>query len=128
MEGWWNMQFPSELKFYLKGAGVKAAWMSENKPISPRDCPNCGGLGVMSVFVATDGPYESPANPYAGSTEAPQSSHWDNGKWWIGEAHTANCPVCHGVRHVEGQELVRPVEDKDKELISRMKEQWYQKD
>lgn len=92
------MEYPTNFPFYFKDPSTKRAWISENKPIAPTDCENCGGLGMLSMFVATDGPFDTPPNPYLGPPEEPLVSHWAEGRWWLGHALTGVCPTCHGVK------------------------------
>lgn len=73
----------------MKSLSVKAVFIGVLESPNPTDCRNCGGAGVMSMFLATEGPYNSPAAPYSG-----KSSHWYDGKWWVGNTITAPCPVC----------------------------------
>ena len=114
------MLFPPEFKMYMKDPTTRAAFISENTSPNPSDCKNCGGVGYLFLFVATGGPFRDPTQN--------KVNHWSPEGWWTGKTQQALCPVCHNVRHVEGQELVRPVQDKDKELISNLREQWWQKE
>ena len=86
-----TLQIASEIKIAIKTPGVKKAWLSENKPLGPEDCPNCGGFGFHAVFIATVGPLRTPAAPYSG-----KSSKYGEGFWWSGQTFTAACPVCGG--------------------------------
>jgi hypothetical protein len=89
---------PKSWDFYLKDSLTKRAWESDNKPASSNDCENCGGLGIVSMFVATGGPLHSPAPSGIGSAERPIVSHWDNGVWWSGFTIVDTCPVCNGFK------------------------------
>jgi hypothetical protein len=85
-----SKQFPAEFQSIWQQPGIKAAFVSENAPLLPSDCENCGGLGFLSTFVASDGPFKSPS--------ATGANHYDDGKWWKGSTYTAVCPVCHGAK------------------------------
>lgn len=85
-----SKQFPIEFRSAWGQAGVKAAFVLEQTPRDGNmDCKNCGGYGFMSSFVATNGPF-----PNAGAPG--KVSHYHDGSWWVGEAITAECPVCKG--------------------------------
>ena len=58
------------------------------------DCENCGGLGFFNVFIASDGPFNEPAFPYNGKDTDHKTSHWHDGKWWVGKSYNFPCPVC----------------------------------
>ena len=60
----------------------------------PGDCLNCGGLGSLVLFVASEGPYPTPAAPYRGDGKV---SKFYDGKWWIGNSHSFVCPECNGL-------------------------------
>ena len=93
-----NKVFPPEIKRYISVPGVKAAFVSDISPVNPHDCTNCGGAQVFALFVATKGPFQAPAAPYAKDGE---TSHFDPtagklGGWWVGKTFTFPCPVCLG--------------------------------
>jgi hypothetical protein len=69
---------------------IKRAFFSDITSPNPYDCENCGGMGRMFVFIALQGPYNSP------SSKLEEASHWSDDKWWIGHTHSALCPVCKG--------------------------------
>jgi hypothetical protein len=85
------MKIASRLVEAYQVPGVKMAWISENKPLNPDDCPNCGGLGFQAAFIATHGPLKMPVAAYSGKS----SKYW-KGSWWAGLTLTAPCPVCCG--------------------------------
>lgn len=80
--------YPQYFKQLWNDNGIKAAFVSEVKPLQPSDCGNCGGSGKMITFVARGGPFNTPGGKGI--------SHFANGKWWQGENFTALCPVCQG--------------------------------
>lgn len=82
-----DKQFPVEFTQLMNAPGVKAACVSEITSPYPDDCPNCGGVGTMYIFIATVGPLRSPASGRL-------VSHWSDGKWWGGKGFEAVCPVC----------------------------------
>lgn len=84
-----SKRFPQELQNLWRQPGIKAAFISENEPLLEEDCPNCGGLGLFSTFIATNGPFNNPS--------AKGVNHFADGKWWVGQTFTAPCPVCGGV-------------------------------
>lgn len=96
--------FPPEIKTLVSNRNVKEAFISVIEPVSPKDCQNCGGAEVFALFLATDGPYQSPGAPYRGDGK---TSHWDETikKWWVGNTYTFPCPVC--IR--EGRVSSKPV-------------------
>jgi hypothetical protein len=81
-----NKQFPREFQSIWAQPGIRAAFVSENISLLPSDCQNCGGLGFLSTFVASEGPYNSPS--------VKGVSHYSDGKWWVGTTYAAVCPVC----------------------------------
>lgn len=95
------MNFPKSFRMLLKTPGVKAAFVSEFGPSLPSDCQNCGGVGTLAVFLATKGPFHSPAAPYNGDEKTHETSHFDpnsgpNGGWWVGRTVSETCPDCNG--------------------------------
>lgn len=86
------MKFPVEFQEAWNRTDTKAAFVSEIKPMLPSECMNCGGLGFLATFVATEGPYKSP------SPKHKEISHFDGEHWWVGETIAAECPVCKGPR------------------------------
>ena len=71
----------------------KKSFLSDIASNNPADCRNCGGMGILILFVATDGPFNSPASPYRSDGKV---SKWYDGKWWVGESHSFTCPECGG--------------------------------
>ena len=94
--------YPQEFKALAKNLDVKKTFVSDIQHTNPRDCENCGGAEVMSIFLATKGPFQSPGAP----NNRDETSHWDStvgmkGGWWVGKTYTFPCPVCFGVKRVE---------------------------
>lgn len=69
---------------------VKAAFISDIQATNPYDCINCGGVGKLYLFVAAEGPYQSPSGNLG------KISKWFDSAWWIGENYVDICPVCKG--------------------------------
>lgn len=90
-----SIQFPAEFKSMWAVPGIRAAFVSDCKPARPWDCQNCGGRGFFTTFIATEGPYNSPAVGKA-LDGMQKANHFADGKWWIGRTHIAVCPVCKG--------------------------------
>jgi len=88
----WTRTWPPELEIYKRNP--KAI------PLAPgpydRLCPNCGGHGIMMVFVIERGPFKMPGNKTKwldlepnGDPNAPSVPGWYEGKLEV-----APCPVC----------------------------------
>ena len=60
-------------------------------PARPGDCKNCGGIGTLIIFLATEGPYDFPPNG------KDMIAKFHNGKWWGGKSVEEACTVCHGL-------------------------------
>lgn len=103
-----NKHFPPEMIQIAKLG--KMSFLSDCQPINPNDCINCGGMGVFVLFIATEGPYRQPANPYR---KDEKTSKWYNGNWWVGESHSFVCPDCKG----QGGRIIKADEYKPAELI-----------
>jgi hypothetical protein len=91
------MNIPHEITFALRDPSVKAAWISDF-PDEPGKCANCGGTGIIAAFIATEGPYDSPAHPYAkrGDVWLTSKTEVINGKmkYWVGQTMSVACPEC----------------------------------
>lgn len=89
-----TISWPMELK-ELARQMPNRVWGDVHEQVSPQDCPNCGGLGMMSAFVIAD--------------SAPQGNHLVqsvvDGKLRLGYRARAFCPVCKG--DARGAWLVR---------------------
>lgn len=115
----WSRIWPRELEIYK--SNPKAIPMAGGP--YPHLCNNCGGHGVMMVFVIDGGPYPSPVgrvkwldlpeNPP--DPQTPRKSGWYSGK-----LEMAHCPVCKEGRMdayiqqncgLSGSDLVVSIED-----------------
>lgn len=112
-------QIPPNLLFKAKGIEVKLALLLEFEP-DPLGCENCGGKGFIAIFLATNGPFETPGNPNK------FVSKWHDGKWWCAPEGntdygtlTAPCPVCGGIRG-RGGNISLPAQAPIKQLSERM--------
>ena len=88
--------FPREIQETIRRVNPKAAFISEIELLNPTECQNCGGVGFFALFLASKGPFQTPAAPYNSNRE---SSHFDetagkNGGWWVGTTYTFPCPEC----------------------------------
>jgi hypothetical protein len=97
-----DIKIAKEIQDAFTAPGVKKAWLSDNKPLRPEDCPNCGGYGYQAVFVTRLRPLKTPAGPYSGL-----SSKYADGLWWAGSTYTAPCPVCGGDK-TPGNKILSP--------------------
>lgn len=94
--------YPAQFSTYCKNPNLKGAFVTIIKPSRPGDCKNCGGIGTMIIFLATEGPYDFSPNGLIehanGDTPAKYViAKWVNGKWWGGRSVEEACPVCHGL-------------------------------
>jgi hypothetical protein len=91
------MNIPAELTSAFRNPSTKKAWISDF-PAMQGQCENCGGAGVVTAFVATEGPYTSPAHPYLIRDGVRLTSKTDiiNGqtKFWVGQTISVVCPEC----------------------------------
>jgi hypothetical protein len=109
-----ELKFPKEFDFYLKDHSTRAAFVSENAQIKPTDCPNCGGVGFMYIFVATGGPFRE--------VTGTKINHWTREGWYTGETHSAVCPVCKAQEYHEAYQdgkIDPKVADADRILLDR---------
>jgi RNA polymerase subunit RPABC4/transcription elongation factor Spt4 len=107
-----DLTFPKEFDFYMRDPGVRAAFVSENVSPKKTDCPNCGSIGYMYIFVATGGPFRDPTGG--------KINHWSREGWYTGETKSAVCPVCKAQEyHGEFQENKAEVEKETRVLASR---------
>ena len=92
------MNIPAAIQSALRNPLVKKAWISEPAMTSSVCCQNCGGANVIAAFVATEGPYDTPANAYLTKEGLRLTSKSDhiNGKlkWWLGYTISVPCPDC----------------------------------
>jgi len=86
-----NKHFPDEM---IRAAKLgKMSFFSDIVSPSGSDCENCGGMGVLILFIADEGPYSFPGAPYRGYGK---TSKWYDGKWWLGNSNSFTCPDCKG--------------------------------
>ena len=99
--------YPKDFKLWATGLDVKAAWATQQDVLNEAiDCPNCGGLGTMSIFIAKRGPFKDPTVPgieddghYVNGQKKISfhlTNHFAEGMWWAGQVKTSVCPVCEG--------------------------------
>lgn len=91
-------KFPPAMVAFTSDPMLKKVLLLEYIQAHKDDCDNCGGMGRLYVFAATEGPYQSPAAPYRGDGKV---SKWHDGKWWVGATASFTCPVCGGLGYVE---------------------------
>src|SRR5512139_1730329 len=103
------MNFPTEFKRHLANPTLRGAFFSQIEGRHPRDCKNCGGIGVIYLFLATGGPFN---NPPHGKDIIAKSV---NGKWWAGTNEGGICPDCKGTGVIPG--FVEPP-IKQRELVT----------
>jgi hypothetical protein len=110
------MKIPPNLIFLAKNPDVKLCLILDFEPL-PESCENCGGSGVISMFLANAGPFETPMS-------SKYVSKFHNGKWWTAPAYditdaeqtmkfgtvTAVCPVCKGERETSKGPVVLPAQ------------------
>jgi hypothetical protein len=110
-----HQHYPSAWNFYINSPDVKKVLWLQYEGVG--SCPNCGGSGVVSVFLATAGPFDSP-----GSSN--YVSKWFDGKWWCAPSFdskkpdeslhfgtfSADCPDCRG-EHAPGHGVYVPMPD-----------------
>lgn len=112
------MKFPDNFKVFLSDRLLKGAFFSKIEGRHPRDCKNCGGIGVIYIFLATGGPFNNPP------TGANIVAHFAEGKWWAGKNEGGICPDCKGtgvqpgfveppalMRQLDTEGVVKPVAD-----------------
>ena len=87
-----DKHFPREME--QKSIGYKMTFFLDYHADGHDDCPNCGGLGFLYLFCATDGPYETPAAAYRKDGRV---SKWHDGKWWVGNTEGFRCRDCDGL-------------------------------
>lgn len=56
----------------------------------PGACPNCGGVGMMTVYMIQRGPFQSPGGGKVKWLEGPGLAPG----WYTGEMHYSPCPCC----------------------------------
>ena len=86
-------QFPREFSTLVRGIGVKKAFVSDAVALNPLECDNCGGVGTLTLFLATKGPFQSPEPP----NKETVNKYEDPFGWWVGSNYSFPCPVCDGI-------------------------------
>jgi hypothetical protein len=109
--------YPKMFDVYCKQSGLKAAFVSEIPPSRESDCKNCGGLGTLIIFLATEGPYDFPPSGIVEKSKTVNGefvpakqiiAKFVNGKWWGGKSVEEMCPVCHGLA-IDPNYVAKPV-------------------
>lgn len=100
--------YPPEFVELCKDPTLRAAFVSEIKPIHPRDCKNCGGVGTLVIFLAVNGPFPDPPGP-------PAVIKFVNGNWWSGKSLEATCPVCGG-NGIDPSYIQPPIHSREQQL------------
>lgn len=115
-----QIQIPANLVFKAKSPDVKMALILEF-PIESGGCENCGGTGFIALFLATNGPFESPG------TLGKFVSKFHDGKWWCAPSGNADfgtvsapCPVCGGIKQPRTIIPTVPAQRPIKQLAERM--------
>ena len=69
-----DVKLPPEWTSVMRSPRTKAALFSKIESKRKQDCKNCGGMGVMYMFVGTSGPFK----------EVPKGiGKWDGTNWWL---------------------------------------------
>lgn len=86
-------------------------------------CPNCGGHGILMVFVIESGPYQTPSGKVKWLDLDPNPPNPDTPRvsgWYSGRLEVAHCPVCQKGRidtyiekncGLKGEDLLISIED-----------------
>ena len=99
-------QFPNQIAEMAGAYNVKAAFVSALDAVNPNECKNCGGVGTISLFLATKGPFQSP------SSSREDCNKYESGVgWWVGQHYSVNCPDCGGVGITISETYSRPPSD-----------------
>lgn len=115
--------YPDELKAQIRGAKMPV-FAQGFDPVGANDCHNCGGLGMVYVFLVERGPFRDPPasrlneGSVLKSTEDPMYGH----VWYIGRTIGARCPVCSGVaRKVSDSSKVRDTSRPIRDLAGKLR-------
>jgi hypothetical protein len=121
--------FPDRLMTLARNPKVKKAIILEYEQEAGQ-CQNCGGIGFLSFFLATMGPFDE-----AGGGRLVSKFH--DGKWWAAPGYiepskdtektnmrfgtvSAPCPVCKGIRkRMDGPYV--PMPDSAREAMVKIK-------
>jgi len=101
-----SRHFPKKLLELAKGYNVKKSFISALDPVNPNECKNCGGVGSITLFLATKGPFQSPS-----SSRSDCNKYEDGVGWWVGQHYSIQCPDCDGLGISLKMEYSRPPED-----------------
>lgn len=105
------MKYPNEFQMYFKDPATRACFISEIQSLKPGECPNCGSVGYLYIFVATGGPFRDPSEG--------KVNHWTKEGWYIGKTYQGLCPVCKNLEYHEGDGTDPRVEKAEHILASR---------
>jgi len=90
-------QYPEALKLQMRRS-TTPVFAQDFATAQVGDCPNCGGLGNVYVFITERGPFRDV--PGAGrNTDSVLKSVEDpmyGWVWYIGQTVGASCPACRG--------------------------------
>jgi len=87
-----DRNFPKHVRLLASASNVKKAFISSIETVNPNECHNCGGVGTLTLFLATKGPFQST------SASREDCNKWEEGVgWWVGQHHTVQCPDCEGM-------------------------------
>ena len=113
--------YPKSFRMRAKGIGVKKTFVTDVPITSDYDCPNCGGVGSMTLFCASKGPYQSPWGPGSKDKDGEfMSNRWDGSAWWVGTNYSDECPVCDGLG--QAKEIVPFSRNTDRQISRVVKE------
>lgn len=84
-----SRKYPPEFNQLVKDPNVRGAFVSVLDRRHPKECPNCGGIGTLIIFLATAGPLLDPPG-------SPAIAKFVNDNWWAGMSDERACPICKG--------------------------------
>ena len=96
---------PYDWQAHIKNPSFKHVLWEPCTIHTARDCKNCGGLGTMVLFLATNGPFHDPPSgtiksgkygPDGKEIVISVVAKWYDKRWWAGKHIESECPVCHG--------------------------------
>ena len=95
--------FPDNLKAIIRAAKLPVFAMEYAAP-SDLWCDNCGGMGVVYVFVAESGPFRDVPNLAMKEKDLVLHSVEDpmyGWVWYTGKTAAGTCPACKGMKRVK---------------------------
>ena len=99
-----KIDIPLELQSMMNDPEAKKVFHPDPQPMYPNSCENCGGMGVLTAFVAYNGPFDSPTSPNTMRNDKHLSNKSEiidgRVKWWTGHTFSAPCPVCQDKPYV----------------------------